>query len=124
MVAGDRAGSKKDSNIPLTQETLTELPGIGRKSANVIRREAGVAPKADRGPACGACSAEAGHCFRNRPKKIEKQIMWETLRKRLGCRNGDVISWKRICRPTNPKCEICVMRPVCEYYKTTIAPSE
>src|SRR6476646_3100318 len=33
---------KKDNNIPLTMDELTELPGIGRKSANVIKREAGV----------------------------------------------------------------------------------
>src|SRR5688500_14264728 len=33
---------KKDSNIPLTMDELTALPGIGRKSANVIMREAGV----------------------------------------------------------------------------------
>ena len=32
---------KKDRNIPLTLDELTELPGIGRKSANVIKREAG-----------------------------------------------------------------------------------
>ncbi len=33
---------KKDKNIPLTMEELIALPGIGRKSANVIMREAGV----------------------------------------------------------------------------------
>ncbi|MEO6845356.1 MAG: endonuclease III, partial [Ginsengibacter sp.] len=32
---------KKDKNIPLTLDELTALPGIGRKSANVIMREAG-----------------------------------------------------------------------------------
>ena len=36
---------KTDKNIPLTLEELTELPGIGRKSANVILREAGKKPE-------------------------------------------------------------------------------
>jgi endonuclease-3 len=36
---------KKDSNIPLTMDELTALPGIGRKSANVIKREAGTTPE-------------------------------------------------------------------------------
>ena len=36
---------KKDTNIPLTLDELTALPGIGRKSANVIRREAGESPE-------------------------------------------------------------------------------
>ena len=34
---------KKDTNIPLTLEELTELPGIGRKSAIVIKNESGTA---------------------------------------------------------------------------------
>ena len=33
---------KEDKNIPATLEGLTDLPGIGRKSANVIMREIGV----------------------------------------------------------------------------------
>ena len=33
---------KKDENIPLTMDGLTALKGIGRKSANVIMREANV----------------------------------------------------------------------------------
>ena len=32
---------KKDKDIPHTLDELTELPGIGRKSANVIKRETG-----------------------------------------------------------------------------------
>ena len=34
---------QKDENIPLTMDGLTALKGIGRKSANVIMREANVA---------------------------------------------------------------------------------
>src|SRR5688572_7718976 len=33
---------KEDKKIPTTLEELTELPGIGRKSANVILRESGL----------------------------------------------------------------------------------
>src|SRR5690349_2214020 len=33
---------KEDKSIPVTMEGLTSLPGIGRKSANVIMRGAGV----------------------------------------------------------------------------------
>src|SRR5579872_1862167 len=36
---------KTDSKIPLTMEKLVALPGIGRKSANVILREAGMPPQ-------------------------------------------------------------------------------
>jgi endonuclease-3 len=107
---------QNDENIPLTLDELTELPGIGRKSANVIKREAGaeaegvvvdlhvvrVAPRL--GIATGAD-----------PKKIEKQIM-ETL-PQSEWDAGMAMSFlgREICRPT-PKCEICLMKPVCAYY--------
>lgn len=107
---------KKDSNIPLTLEGLTVLPGIGRKSANVIMREAGVAPEGvivdlhvvRVAPRLGIASGTD-------PKKIEKQIM-ETLPKNEWDA-GMAMSFlgREICRPT-PKCEICLMNKVCAYY--------
>lgn len=111
---------KKDSNIPTTLEELTALPGIGRKSANVIKREAGaeaegvivdlhvvrVAPR-------------LGIATGTDPQKIEKQIMdiipqkdWEV---------GMAMSFlgREICRP-QPKCDLCVMNTVCAYYKENL----
>ena len=108
---------KKDKNIPLTLDELTELPGIGRKSANVIKRETGataegiivdlhvvrVAPRV--GIATGAD-----------PKKIEKQLMDILPQQQWDA--GMAISFlgREICRPT-PKCEVCLMNTVCAYYK-------
>ena len=114
---------KKDSNIPLALDELTLLPGIGRKSANVILREAGkpaegvivdlhvvrVAPRL--GIASGAD-----------PKKIEKQIMEILPRKSWDAGMAMSFHGREICRP-QPKCEICFMRSVCAYYKQIIKKS-
>lgn len=107
---------KKDSAIPLTLEQLVELPGIGRKSANVIRREAGESPEGvivdlhvvRVAPRLGIASGTD-------PKKIEKQIMEALPQKEWDA--GMAISFlgREICRP-QPKCEICLMKPVCAYY--------
>ncbi len=107
---------KKDSNIPLTQDELTELPGIGRKSANVILREAGK-------PAEGVIvdlhvvrvAPRLGIATGSDPKKIEKQIM-EILPKK-DWDAGMAISFlgREICRPT-PKCDSCLMSNVCAFY--------
>src|SRR5690349_5617850 len=67
---------KKNRNIPLTLDELTELPGIGRKSANVILRETGK-------PAEGVIvdlhvvrvAPRLGIATGTDPKKIEQQIM-------------------------------------------------
>lgn len=111
---------KKDSNVPLTQETLTELPGIGRKSANVIMREAGV--KAEGvivdlhvvrvAPRLGIASGTD-------PKKIEKQIMEILPQKDWDAGMAMSFLGREICRPT-PKCELCLMTSVCEYYQKVV----
>jgi len=107
---------KKDSNIPLTQETLTELPGIGRKSANVIMREAGA-------PVEGVIvdlhvvrvAPRLGIATGTDPKKIEKQIMEALPRKLWDAGMAMSFHGREICRP-QPKCEICFMRKVCAFY--------
>lgn len=110
---------KSDKDIPVTLEELTALPGIGRKSANVIMRETNqkaegiivdlhvvrVAPR-------------LGIATGTDPKKIEKQMM-EQLEQKIWGEVGMAISFlgREICRPTNPKCSECVMNKVCLYYQ-------
>jgi endonuclease III len=108
---------KKDSNIPLGLEKLTELPGIGRKSANVILREAGA-------PAEGVMvdlhvlrvAPRLGIASGADPKKIEKQIMETLPEKEWDVGMAMSFLGREICRPT-PKCEECLMKDVCQYYK-------
>lgn len=107
---------KKDSNIPLTLDELTELPGIGRKSANVIKREAGA-------PAEGVIvdlhvvrvAPRLGIASGTDPKKIEKQIMDELPEKDWDAGMAMSFLGREICRP-QPKCEICLMNRACAYY--------
>lgn len=110
---------KADKNIPTTLEDLTALPGIGRKSANVIMREMGM--KAEGiivdlhvvrvAPRLGIATGTD-------PKKIEKQMM-EVLDPGDWGEAGMAISFlgRETCRPTNPKHAECVMKNVCGYYK-------
>lgn len=107
---------KTDKAIPDTQEELVKLPGIGRKSANVILREMHRPPEGvivdihvvRVAPRLGIVRDED-------PKKIEEKLMkilptdeWEA---------GMAMSFlgREICLP-KPKCEICVMNNVCAYY--------
>jgi endonuclease-3 len=111
---------KEDKNIPTTLEELTALPGIGRKSANVIMRELGK-------PAEGIIvdlhvvrvAPRLGLASGTDPKKLEKQMM-ETIEAKDWGEVGMAISFlgRETCRPTNPKCTDCVMEKVCVYTKT------
>lgn len=108
---------KKDSNIPKNLDALTALPGIGRKSANVILRESGQPPEGVMVDLHTVRVApRLGIVDTTDPKKIEQQLM-EILPQRYWDA-GMAMSFhgREICRP-QPMCEVCFMRPVCEYYK-------
>lgn len=108
---------KEDKNIPKTMKELVALKGVGRKSANVIMREAGV-------------NAEGIlvdlHVLRVAPRlgittdgdatKIEKQLM-QKLPQDMWGEVGMALSFlgREICRPTNPKHSECILSNVCEY---------
>ena len=110
---------KTDKNIPLTMEELTKLPGIGRKSANVIMRESGV-------KAQGVIvdlhvvrvAPRIGIANGTDPKKIEQQIM-EALPEKDWGEAGMAISFlgREICRPSKPQCPACVMNKHCAYLR-------
>lgn len=110
---------QKDENIPLTMEGLVALKGIGRKSANVIMREAKV-------PAEGIIVDL--HVIRVAPRIglitktkdgiiAEKQLM-QVLPKEIWGEIGMAISFlgREICRP-QPKCPECPINSICEYYR-------
>ena len=108
---------QKDENIPLKMDGLTALKGIGRKSANVIMREANVTIE--------GIIADL-HVIRVAPRiglipetidgiKAEKLLM-QVLPKEIWGEIGMAISFlgREICRPT-PKCPECPIQDVCQY---------
>lgn len=111
---------RTDQNIPLSMDRLVALKGIGRKSANIIMREARI-------PAEGIIADL--HVIRVAPRiglipltkdgiKAEKQLM-EVLPKEIWGEIGMAISFlgREICRP-QPQCEACSINEICKYYQT------
>ena len=108
-----------NDKIPSSLIELTKLPGIGRKSANVIIRETG-------GKAEGVVvdlhvvrvAPRIGIAQGTNPLKIEKQIM-DQLSQSDWNDVGMAISFlgREICRPSKPKCPDCVMNSICAFYK-------
>jgi len=106
-----------DKNIPTTMEELVALKGIGRKSANVIMREAGVELE---GIMCDLhvvrVAPRLGIASGKDANKIEKELM-VALPKKMWTEAGSAMSFlgREVCRPTNPIHSECVMRNVCAY---------
>lgn len=106
-----------DKKIPLSMTGLDSLKGIGRKSANVIMREAG---KKTEGVMCDLhvvrVSQRLGIAKGKTADKIESELM-DAIPKNMWTDAGMALSFlgRETCRPTNPKHEECVLRKVCEY---------
>lgn len=108
---------RDDINIPLNMDGLVKLKGIGRKSANVILREAGAKPGGIMVdlhvmrvvPRLGMSQAATGDKMEKDLMEIFPKNQWKDL--------GMALSYlgRETCRPTNPKHSECVMNPVCAY---------
>ena len=112
--------AKDDKHIPATMKELTKLPGIGRKSANVIIGESG-------GRAEGVIvdlhvarvALRLGIAKSAEPDKIEEEIMKAVLPGYWHAAGmGMTFLGREVCRPKNPRCPECVVNGVCEYYKS------
>ena len=108
---------KDDAHIPLTMEKLTALSGIGRKSANVILREAGRPPQGiivdlhvmRVAPRLGIADGKD-------PKEVEEQLMEALPRKEWDAGMAMSFLGREICRP-KPDCPNCLMKTVCTFYR-------
>ncbi len=109
--------------IPMTVKELILLPGVGRKTANVITSVVDNQPN----------MAVDTHVFRvsNRIGLVKAKTVLETEKQLVKDIPKDLIyvahHWlilhgRYICVARTPKCSICGLRPVCKYYNTTVKP--
>jgi endonuclease-3 len=97
-------------------EGLVALPGIGRKSANVIRRGAQQPPE-------GIIvdlhvirvATRLGIVTETDADKIEKQLMEILPKKQWDAGMAMSFLGRDICRP-KPECPVCPMKKVCAFY--------
>jgi endonuclease-3 len=105
--------------VPNTMEDLLKLPGVGRKTANLVLGDVYHTP--------GVVVADT-HCIRlsgrlgltdgtKDPGKVEEQ-----LRKILPPEESNdfchrlVLHGRAVCMARGPECERCTLRPWCDYY--------
>jgi endonuclease III len=107
--------------VPDTMENLLKLPGVGRKTANIVL-SAGF-DKID-GIAVDThvfrLSRRIGLTEKNTPEKIEQDLMKITTKKNWPRLTIVLILHGRtICFAKKPECEKCVLSDKCLYYATT-----
>lgn len=107
---------KYNSKVPNTMEDLLLLPGVGRKTANVIMLEAfnnpqGVAVDTH----CKRISNRIGFSKESTPEKIEQDLL-NLFPKKYYYDLNHVLIWhgRNICTAQKPKCNICPISTKCK----------
>lgn len=106
--------------VPDSMEELVKLPGVSRKTANVVLSNAF---KKDEGIVVDThvmrLSQRIGLTREKNRERIEKDLMNKFPRKYwFDLANLLITHGRRICKARNPLCEKCVLKDICEYYKS------
>jgi endonuclease III len=102
--------------VPPDLDTLVQLPGIGRKTANVILGNAYQIPGIVVDTHVGRVAQRLGLTSRKDPDKIEQDLMALIPRERWIVFSHQLIQHgRRLCQARKPKTEICPLRPHCDY---------
>jgi endonuclease III len=109
-----------NGQIPMTVDELMELPGVGRKTANVITSVVDKQPN----------MAVDTHVFRvskriglvtqtaNSPFAVEKELVKNIPESLIHkAHHWLILHGRYICVARNPKCEQCGLRPACRFYQ-------
>ena len=106
---------KYDGNVPSDMDELLQLPGIGRKTANVIRGEAYGIPGMVVDTHAGRLSRRFGLTENTDPVKVEYDIMKILPAERWNKFSHLMIEHGRaVCRARKPQCEGCFLSDVCD----------
>lgn len=110
---------KFNGQVPLTIEELIQLPGVGRKTANVITSVVDNQPNMAVDTHVFRVSARIGLTIKaTTPLATEKQLIKYLPRDLVYIAHHWLILHGRyICVARNPKCEQCGLRPVCNFYQ-------
>ena len=111
---------KYNEIVPQDMESLMNLAGVGRKSANVIMLEVfGVAEGIAVDTHCKRISNRIGLSNESEPQKIEQDLLKQIDKKDWKDVNHLFIWHGRYtCTARNPKCEDCTVKEFCKNYNT------
>lgn len=117
--AGQKIVADFYGKVPNTMEELMAIPGVGRKSANVIMLEAfnmpqGIAVDTH----CKRIANRLGLSNESEPSKIEQDLL-KILPSEYYKDVNHIFIWhgRNTCTSQNPKCSTCPVRDYCKFYK-------
>jgi endonuclease-3 len=114
-----------DGKLPMSVEELMRLPGVGRKTANVITSVVDKQPNMAVDTHVFRVANRIGLVKAKTPLETEKQLIKNLPEDLIHIAHHWLILHGRyICVARKPKCSICGLKPVCKYYQTVVKPTE
>ena len=106
--------TKHDGVVPADRAALEALPGVGRKTANVVLNEAFDQPTI----AVDTHIFRLGNRTRMAPGKTPEAVEAELLRRvpdkwKKGAHHWLILHGRYVCKARNPGCAACVIRDFC-----------
>ncbi len=111
---------KYNGEVPSEVNELIELPGVGRKTANVITSVIFNQPNMAVDTHVFRVSARIGLTTNAKtPLQTEQQLIANIPKELIHkAHHWLILHGRYICVARRPKCEVCGLRPACKYYKT------
>jgi endonuclease III len=116
--------SQFNGQVPLTVDELVQLPGVGRKTANVITSVVDQQPNMAVDTHVFRVSARIGLTIGAKtPLATEKQLLQNIPRDLVHkAHHWLILHGRYICVARNPKCRECGLKPACKYYQKVVLP--
>jgi endonuclease-3 len=110
-----------DGEVPATMEALVALPGVGRKTANVVLGHALGIPGLPVDRHVLRVANRIGIAESDDPIAVEQQLC-EAMPPERWTRTSDtlILHGRRICRP-KPLCDQCFVRDECDFYRLVVS---
>jgi len=110
---------KYKDKVPEDLDTLVQLPGVGRKTANCVLVYAFEKPAIPVDIHVHRISNRLGLVDTKNPEETEQELM-STIDKKYWIDINDtfVMYGQNICKPISPMCDVCKIKKSCKYYKT------
>ena len=104
-----------EGQVPATMEALLKLPGVARKTANVVLGNAfGIASGVVVDTHVARLSQRLGLTTNDQPEKIEKDLIAMTPRKDwIDLPHLLIAHGRTLCKARNPQCDACALESLC-----------
>jgi len=110
---------KYKDKVPEDLDTLVQLPGVGRKTANCVLVYAFEKPAIPVDIHVHRISNRLGLVDTKNPEETEQELMSQIDKKYwIDINDTFVMYGQNICKPISPMCDVCKIKKSCKYYKT------